>query len=58
MWLLSMPAGLPVATASAGNSVHVDRLFLLRYMPRLMEHLSYRIVDVSSVKELARRCGK
>lgn len=42
--------------AMAGNSVHVDRLFLLRCMPRVMEHLSYRIVDVSSIKELSRRC--
>ncbi|KAL8426872.1 hypothetical protein Efla_002480 [Eimeria flavescens] len=37
----------------AGNSVHVDRQFLLREMPRLMEYLHYRIVDVSTVKVLA-----
>ncbi len=38
-----------------GNSVSTDRGFLLRDMPTLEEYLHYRIVDVSSVKELARR---
>ncbi|AWK08794.1 oligoribonuclease [Streptomyces spongiicola] len=38
-----------------GNSVGTDRGFLLRDMPRVEEYLHYRIVDVSSVKELARR---
>ncbi|WP_069811234.1 oligoribonuclease [Streptomyces sp. TP-A0874] len=38
-----------------GNSVGTDRGFLLRDMPKLENHLHYRIVDVSSVKELARR---
>ena len=38
----------------AGNTVHMDKRFLDKYMPRLMEHLHYRIVDVSSVKELCR----
>ncbi|HET6635765.1 MAG TPA: oligoribonuclease [Streptomyces sp.] len=38
-----------------GNSVGTDRGFLARDMPSLVEHLHYRIVDVSSVKELARR---
>ena len=38
----------------AGNSVHVDRAFLMRRMPRLLEHLHYRIVDVSSFAEVAR----
>ncbi|MEU5049955.1 oligoribonuclease [Streptomyces sp. NPDC021096] len=38
-----------------GNSVGTDRGFLLRDMPALESHLHYRIVDVSSVKELARR---
>ncbi|KJY43527.1 oligoribonuclease [Streptomyces sp. NRRL B-1568] len=38
-----------------GNSVSTDRGFLLRDMPTLEGHLHYRIVDVSSVKELARR---
>eukprot|EP00879_Flechtneria_rotunda_P020165 GHRR01021206.1.p1 GENE.GHRR01021206.1~~GHRR01021206.1.p1 ORF type:complete len:236 (+),score=83.53 GHRR01021206.1:192-899(+) len=38
----------------AGNSVHVDRLFLQRHMPQLLEHLHYRIVDVSTFKECCR----
>jgi oligoribonuclease len=39
----------------AGNSVSVDRNFIARDMPRLSEYLHYRTVDVSSIKELARR---
>ena len=39
----------------AGNSVHVDRLFLLKEFPLVVEHLHYRIVDVSTLKELSRR---
>jgi oligoribonuclease len=39
----------------AGNSVWMDRLFLRRYMPRLEAYLHYRIVDVSTIKELVRR---
>lgn len=39
----------------AGNSIGTDRSFLTRYMPRLDDYLHYRNVDVSSIKELARR---
>ena len=39
----------------AGNTVATDRTFLLRDMPTLEGFLHYRIVDVSSIKELARR---
>ena len=39
----------------AGNSVHQDRLFLSKYLPKLDAHLHYRNVDVSTVKELVRR---
>jgi oligoribonuclease len=39
----------------AGNSVGTDRAFLSRDMPELDAFLHYRIVDVSSIKELARR---
>lgn len=39
----------------AGNTVGMDRIFLERDMPELMTHLHYRVVDVSSIKELARR---
>jgi oligoribonuclease len=35
--------------------VHVDLAFLRRHMPRLVDHLHYRIVDVSTVGELCRR---
>jgi len=39
----------------AGNSIGTDRAFLSKYMPRLDSHLHYRSVDVSSIKELAKR---
>jgi len=39
----------------AGNSVHADRAFLAREMPEVVDWLHYRIVDVSSIKELHRR---
>lgn len=38
-----------------GNSIHQDRRFLARYMPVLDRYLHYRNIDVSTVKELARR---
>ena len=39
----------------AGNSVHADRAFLAIGMKKVVEHLHYRIVDVSSIKELVKR---
>ncbi|MFF3115860.1 oligoribonuclease [Kitasatospora sp. NPDC057904] len=42
-------------TPLCGNSVATDRGFLARDMPALEGHLHYRIVDVSSIKELSRR---
>ncbi|MEU9130329.1 oligoribonuclease [Kitasatospora sp. NPDC048540] len=42
-------------TPLCGNSVATDRGFLSRDMPTLEGYLHYRIVDVSSIKELARR---
>jgi oligoribonuclease len=39
----------------AGNTVATDRSFLARDMPTLESFLHYRIVDVSSIKELSRR---
>ncbi|MGX5694722.1 oligoribonuclease [Agromyces soli] len=39
----------------AGNSIGTDRAFLSKFMPRLDAHLHYRNVDVSSIKELAKR---
>lgn len=38
-----------------GNSVATDRAFLVRDMPDLEGHLHYRLIDVSSIKQLARR---
>ena len=38
-----------------GNSVWQDRRFLARHMPTLEAYLHYRLIDVSTVKELARR---
>ena len=39
----------------AGNTIGTDRAFLAKYMTRVDAHLHYRSVDVSSIKELARR---
>src|SRR5262245_41173105 len=39
----------------AGNSIHQDRRFIRRYMLSLDARLHYRMVDVSTIKELARR---
>ena len=39
----------------AGNSVGTDKQFLEKEMPQVISHLHYRLVDVSSVKELAKR---
>lgn len=38
-----------------GNSVATDKMFLERYMPKVVEHLHYRLIDVSSLKELSKR---
>ncbi len=38
-----------------GNSVWKDRQFLEKYMPGVLGHLHYRVVDVSTIKELVRR---
>lgn len=47
-----VPAGV---SPICGNSIAHDRRFLRRYMPELERHFHYRQVDVSTVKELARR---
>ncbi|MCR6711538.1 MAG: oligoribonuclease [Demequina sp.] len=48
---------VPVAGKAplAGNTVGMDKAFLERDMPELIGHLHYRVVDVSSIKELVRR---
>lgn len=45
----------PNSACLAGNTVHADKVFLVKEMPELIRHLHYRIVDVSSIKELVRR---
>jgi oligoribonuclease len=45
----------PGSAPLAGNSIGTDRGFLARDMPELDAHLHYRMVDVSSIKELCRR---
>jgi oligoribonuclease len=45
----------PRMSPICGNSVHQDRRFLVRYMPKLEEYFLYRNLDVSTLKELARR---
>jgi oligoribonuclease len=45
----------PKLSPICGNSVHQDRRFLVRYMPKLEEYFLYRNLDVSTLKELARR---
>src|SRR5215467_13845636 len=48
---ISEPRRVPLA----GNSIATDRSFIARDMPELDAYLHYRMVDVSSIKELARR---
>jgi oligoribonuclease len=45
----------PKVAPLAGNSIGTDRGFISRDMPLLDEHLHYRMIDVSSIKELCRR---
>jgi oligoribonuclease len=45
----------PKSSPLCGNSIATDRGFLARDMPVLDEHLHYRMIDVSSIKELAKR---
>jgi oligoribonuclease len=45
----------PKTAPLAGNSIGTDRMFLIKYMPKLDQFLHYRNIDVSSLKELVRR---
>jgi oligoribonuclease len=45
----------PKASPMCGNSICQDRRFLARHMPELEDHFHYRNLDVSTLKELARR---
>lgn len=39
----------------AGNSIHMDKFFMMREFPQVIEHLHYRLVDVSSIMEVGKR---
>lgn len=43
------------ASPMCGNSIHQDRRFMVRYMPKLEAYFHYRNLDVSTLKELAKR---
>ena len=43
------------ASPLCGNSIHQDRRFLTKYMPTLEAYFHYRLIDVSTIKELAKR---
>ena len=45
----------PRSVPLCGNSIGTDRRFLAVYLPKIEEHLHYRSVDVSTIKELTRR---
>lgn len=45
----------PRTVPLCGNSIGTDRRFLARHLPEIEDHLHYRSVDVSSIKELVRR---
>ena len=45
----------PKTSPLAGNTISTDRLFISKYMPKLDDHLHYRNIDVSTIKELAKR---
>jgi oligoribonuclease len=42
-------------TPLCGNTVYQDRKFIIKYMPKLEDFLHYRLIDVSTIKELAKR---
>lgn len=48
-------APTPKTVPLCGNSIGMDRRFLARHLPAIEDHLHYRSIDVSSVKELCRR---
>uniref|UniRef100_A0A8R1DJB6 Probable oligoribonuclease n=2 Tax=Caenorhabditis japonica TaxID=281687 RepID=A0A8R1DJB6_CAEJA len=46
---------LPGKSPIAGNSIHMDRMFIRKYMPKLDEFAHYRCIDVSTIKGLVQR---
>jgi oligoribonuclease len=49
------PYGAPQTMPLCGNSIWQDKLFLINHMPALNHFLHYRIIDVSTIKELVTR---
>lgn len=45
----------PRKAVLGGNSIGTDKTFLVRDMPQLIDYLHYRVIDVSTIKELSRR---
>uniref|UniRef100_A0A2M4CJR7 Probable oligoribonuclease n=1 Tax=Anopheles darlingi TaxID=43151 RepID=A0A2M4CJR7_ANODA len=45
----------PKTCPMAGNSIYMDRLFISKYMPTMNDYLHYRVIDVSTIKELCKR---
>ena len=45
----------PQTSPLCGNSIWSDRVFLQKYMPNILQFLHYRLIDVSSIKELVER---
>ncbi|NDD25706.1 MAG: oligoribonuclease [Actinobacteria bacterium] len=45
----------PKLAPLAGNTIGTDRMFIAKYMPALDNHLHYRNIDVSTIKELSKR---
>ena len=45
----------PKSSPLCGNTIYQDRRFLIEYMPKLESYLHYRLVDVSTIKELVKR---
>lgn len=48
------PYGEPKTMPLCGNSIWQDKFFLIKYMPDLINYLHYRVIDVSTVKELVK----
>lgn len=45
----------PRVAILAGNSIHMDKFFMMKEFPQVIEHLHYRLVDVSSIMEVGFR---
>jgi oligoribonuclease len=45
----------PKTSPLCGNTIYQDRRFLLEYMPKLEDFFHYRLIDVSTIKELVKR---